>query len=501
MDGHSEEDDIDLFDDIDDELKAELDSGDFDSFFASLKQEMEESGENETVDEAEAKELFEILRAGDGEHDDTLDVPDVGFVGDKDEQNAKGSLPSFDSIDENLDFGSDEFQKLYAELEKEMQEEGVIPNAKEDETQDTKSIQDLFPDYFGDPVSASGEASAASGGAQNAPPLKEGARDQLFADPQIAAPMVRAEKPVPQTMEATPEMNESGMSFELSSADTSWSKNAEMAFQHNAAYEVSAASTSEEQSAPMTRAEQIQEELREALPGLPEKRIKQLQEQFTKTLGDPSLLRLVPILRERMPDYVNLRWLKQKNLRGAQTVMAKAEADGLVDTHLLNGMLQVETTAGSLDRAIAYHEDEFARKKIRPTPYSDRLVLQMLVKNKRISRALTFKDKVERQGRHLDLASYGSLVEHYGNHGQLGSALLMLKECIATHGAPPGEKSLSKIRLMCRKQGITKEVDLERMVGKDPLEWLRHGEEFQKRESSYKGRRDVTLPENRLLQI
>ena len=92
--------------------------------------------------------------------------------------------------------------------------------------------------------------------------------------------------------------------------------------------------------------------------------------------------------------------------------------------HLLNGMLQVEANAGSLDRAIAYHEDEFARKKIRPTPYSDRLVLQMLVKNNRISRALTFKDKVERQGRHLDLASYGSLIEHYGNHGQLGSALI-----------------------------------------------------------------------------
>ena len=476
-------------------------AGDFESFFASLKQEMEESGEDEIVDEAEARELFDLLRGVDGEDGDDSDIPDEETVS-KNEKNSKKAPPFFDDVDENLDFGSDEFQRLYAELEKEMQEAGEIPAAEEKE-----SIEDMFLDYFGGPEPGTSSRIAPGVETKQQPqqqqqPQEAQGRGQLVAELQTTEPIASPDQSPLCNTGTMLEMND-GTSFALSSiADATGDKRTEMAFQRNPAHEVSAASLLEkESSSPRTRAEQIQQELRETLPGLPDKRIKQLQEQFTKTLGDPSLLRLVPILRETMPDYVNLSWLKRKNLRDAQTAMTKAEADGLVDIHLLNSMLQVEANAGSLDRAIAYHQDEFARNKIRPTPYSDRIVLQMLVKNKRISRALTFKEKVESQGRQLDLASYGSLVEHYGNHGQLGSALMMLKECLATHGTPPGEKSLSKIRLMCRKQGITKEVGLERMIGKDPLEWLRHGEEFQKRESSYKGRRDVTLPENRLLQI
>ena len=125
----------------------------------------------------------------------------------------------------------------------------------------------------------------------------------------------------------------------------------------------------------------------------------------------------------------------------------------------------------------------------------------MLIDNNRITRALEFKDKVESRGRKLDLLSYGSLVEYYGNHGQLGSALLILKECISAHGAPPPEKSLSKIRLMCRKEELEKAVGLTDLIGEDPLSWLRHGEKNLKREYSKKGRRQVNLPRDRLLQI
>ena len=116
-------------------------------------------------------------------------------------------------------------------------------------------------------------------------------------------------------------------------------------------------------------------------------------------------------------------------------------------------------------------------------------------------RALDFKEKnVEAKGKTLDLLSYGSLIEHYGNHGQVGSAMMALKECIKVHGAPPGEKCLSKLRLTCRQKEITEEVGLEQLIGKDPLEWLREGEGQLKREFSRKGRRPQ-LAHNKLLQI
>ena len=58
---------------MDDTLRAEIKAGDFESFYAGLKQEMEEAGENETVDEAEARELFEMLRSVEGDDVAILD--------------------------------------------------------------------------------------------------------------------------------------------------------------------------------------------------------------------------------------------------------------------------------------------------------------------------------------------------------------------------------------------------------------------------------------------
>jgi hypothetical protein len=124
----------------------------------------------------------------------------------------------------------------------------------------------------------------------------------------------------------------------------------------------------------------------------------------------------------------------------------------------------------------------------------------MFVENNRLPRALGFKQKLEESGRALDISSYGTLVEYYGRHGQLGSALLLLKECIALHGAPPSEKYLTQIRIVCRQQELEKDIHLTELIGEDPVEWLRHGERFLKREMSKKGRRNVLLPYNRLLQ-
>ena len=473
---------------MDDNLRAELKAGDFESFYAGLQQEMAEAGENETVDVDEARELFEMLRSVEGDGDNNESSPPL---------QARDTI-SASSDDRDVDPSSDEFQRLYSKLEQEMATEKSDELSDEDDKPE-QSFDELFADYFGDAenkdVSSKQEGTLAELGSIS---MKRKEVGPLVADPLLAEHPSTFQEYGVRTMEATTEgrgdVSDAPSPFGTNSAEI-------VSAENDTAYDIADASEEPVNAEPISRQEQVQQELREMLPGLPERRIKQLEEQFAKTPGDPSLLRLVPILRETMPDYVNLAWLKHKNRRAAVTVMAKAEDEGLVDIHMLNSMLEVEASAGSLDRAVAYHDDEFARKKMNPTPYSDRLVLQMMVKNKRISRALAFKDKVENQGRTIDLASYGSLIEHYANRNQLGSSLMMLKECIATHGSPPGERSLSKIRLICRKKGITKEVRLEQMIGKDPLEWLRHGEEFKKHESSYKGRRQVTLPGNRLLQI
>lgn len=243
------------------------------------------------------------------------------------------------------------------------------------------------------------------------------------------------------------------------------------------------------------------EELKAVLSGMPERRIKKVARAFTGSLGYPSLLTLTPILRENMPERVTSEWLKRKNIQNASFVMKKAMEDGLADVHMMNGMLQVECSSGSIDRALACHEARFKQNGLEPTQYSDRLVLQMLLENQRHSRALQFKEKVEESGRALDVLSYGSLIEFFARNRQIGSALMMLEECVGIHGAPPSEHSLNALRRLCRHQNLTEKTELVKFAGPDPLEWLREGEAKLKREYSKKGRRDVLLPRNKSVNI
>ena len=125
----------------------------------------------------------------------------------------------------------------------------------------------------------------------------------------------------------------------------------------------------------------------------------------------------------------------------------------------------------------------------------------MLVKKKRVARAFKLKQDIENEGRNLDLLSYGMLIEHYGNRNQLGSALLLIKECIDVHGSPPGEKSLRNIRLLCRQQGYTDQVGLEKLAGKDPMEWFRRGEEEMKLQNKKARSSQLHYGLNRMLDI
>jgi len=240
-------------------------------------------------------------------------------------------------------------------------------------------------------------------------------------------------------------------------------------------------------------------ELQEALLGMPLKRVKKVLRAFESTLGYPSMLTLVPLLRETMPDRVSHGWLKRMNNKNAEFALSKAAEDGIVDAALLNSMLEVKANSGSINGTLELHSEQFAKHNLTPRAYSDRLVLQMLVANNRLPRALKFKQSVEEQGRNIDIASYGSLIQYYSRHNQLGSAVLLLKECIQTHGAPPSEAFLSQLRTLCKQNNVDNVIGLQGMIGKDPVDWLKHGERYLKRESSKKGRRHVQFAQNRIL--
>jgi len=132
---------------------------------------------------------------------------------------------------------------------------------------------------------------------------------------------------------------------------------------------------------------------------------------------------------------------------------------------------------------------------------SDRVIFQLLVGSKRISRALQFKEKIESEGRILDLPSYGSIISHNAARGQLGSALMLIRECIQVHGEVPGEQSLKDVRQICRKLEISEEIGIEKLIGNDPRGWYKKGERVHKREKSRRGNRLINGVRNTLLRI
>mmetsp|Transcript_33132 Transcript_33132/g.80065 ORF Transcript_33132/g.80065 Transcript_33132/m.80065 type:complete len:1146 (+) Transcript_33132:74-3511(+) len=239
--------------------------------------------------------------------------------------------------------------------------------------------------------------------------------------------------------------------------------------------------------------------LQEALPGMPINRLRRVLNAYKSTLSYPSLLSLVPILRETMPDHVSMGYLRRMNTATADFAFQKAEEDRVVNKELLNSMLLVKTNSGSLNGALAFHSDMYRKHRVKPTAYSDRLMLQMLVDNNRLTRALAQKQSIEDDGRTIDIPSYGSLIEYYARRKQLGSAMLFLKECIRNHGAAPSEKYLANLRTLARQLGLEEDLMLNDMIGKDPIAWLKHGERHLKREMTKKGRRNVVLTYNRAL--
>ena len=105
------------------------------------------------------------------------------------------------------------------------------------------------------------------------------------------------------------------------------------------------------------------------LYGLPKDRIDKVRDEFTLNLGTPSMIRLVPLLRENMPETIDKAWLVEKNLKDANVVMSMAKENRAVDSNLMNSMLQVYAKSSRIEEALDFYEHEFkAMKKVsKPT--------------------------------------------------------------------------------------------------------------------------------------
>ncbi|KAL7543836.1 hypothetical protein ACHAXR_013184 [Thalassiosira sp. AJA248-18] len=397
-------------------------TNDFAAFRAHLAEELRAEGSSHNVDDTEARQLFDMMRTyyDEGGESNNPSIPDADF---EDSAVVKG-------------------EKMFADKPFESTESSF-----------TSSIKNAVNNSFDAPLQPE---------RQRISPSMDMSSKTMYADDYI-------EWAKTQTNESTIEgINIAYSTTEISAVESPRSPaGVSLPRQHLSPLDL------EEEDPHIT-------ELQQTLPGLSMNRIEKVSDEFSRTLGYPSILRLTLAVREVMPEAFSPQCLTRKNLANAKHVISEAEKEGMVDAHLLNGMLRVHTNSGRIEPALRFYDTEYKKHGMAPTTHSDRLLFEMLVNKKRISRAFKLKQDIERDGRSLDLLSYGTLVEHFGNHKQLGSALLLIKECASVHGSPPGEKSLKNIRLMCRQRGLIEQVGLEKMIGKDPLEWMRRGEELKR---------------------
>ena len=278
----------------------------FQTFFREVKEQIKASGEDVEIDEAEARELFAITRG------ESLD----GETSSDDEE-------SDEEADENgndKDFMPPDFETFFADIK----DEWDITEAEAREMFD--SLGTSITDESDDSVVPRSES---------APAFAQGPKPVLELEQSI--PVFQSARNATQTKEVNLKRGD-GMAMELSEQGTK-----------------TTIDLIDRETDPKLAV------IQEALPGLPLSRAKKVLRTFEKSLNYPSMLELVPILRENMPDHLTSGWLKRRNIRNAEVVLKQAEEEGVVDVPIMNGALQVKTSAGSLDEALAYHEEEFRK--------------------------------------------------------------------------------------------------------------------------------------------
>ena len=112
---------------------------------------------------------------------------------------------------------------------------------------------------------------------------------------------------------------------------------------------------------------------------------------------------------------------------------------------------------------------------------------------------MAFKRKVESEGREINLLSYGSLVEYCAKRDELGSALMLTRECFKVHGSIPNKSSLKHMRILLRRYHMDEDPEILRLVGKDPDAWYKRGNAELKRERSKKNMQAYNMIRNIVL--
>ena len=108
---------------------------------------------------------------------------------------------------------------------------------------------------------------------------------------------------------------------------------------------------------PFDEEEHKLQKLSNVLPGLPRERLSDIIHIYSENMSDPSIISLVPVLRETLPKNIDTKYLRDAAYDNALVTMKAAQDDGLIDGHVLNGMLQVVCNSRSVQDILQYYDD------------------------------------------------------------------------------------------------------------------------------------------------
>ena len=261
---------------------SEEDEAEFSIFFTQLKEEVAESGEDMDVDEAEARELFAMMKSefSEDELKETFESDDGSDLGTDEDP-----VPEEDLALPTLARGRSRVKKEVEDIVDDLEGEWVEDEFDEEQMDPTNPD---FPSaaqsksYDNDDNDKLLQSASVTENVLRAFPDDEGRQHSQMFDPgQVATMLKEREDVAEQNYHLVEHRGGSSLQHVNDSLPDELSEDIEL------------------------------QELRQLLPGLPVSRLMKVQQAYQESLSDPSMLTLVPILRERMPvSWEHLRLLR-----------------------------------------------------------------------------------------------------------------------------------------------------------------------------------------------
>jgi hypothetical protein len=250
---------------------------DFAMYFDQLRQEMKEAGEVEEIDEMEARQYFMVMRKQFEAMEESMsdsELKEMISKGDMEEAESADTIPT---LARGRKPPMQEFSDIMKDLKTEWGEDG-----------DDIEIEEWSDDDEMDEVN--GEA------------MERSAAPSLLAQGSARWKGLPEAQSTEHSNVVTKAMEELSMESQAAIKDDFAPSNYSVGPSVEAAHKEFDALTDDDFEL---------DELRELLPGLPASRLRRVRQAYQQALSDPSLLTLVPILRETMPvsvgaSFVNL---------------------------------------------------------------------------------------------------------------------------------------------------------------------------------------------------